>query len=94
MQATPKGASMSKSTTDHCPACGSQLFNVGLGECNNIWSRNFWHVEKEFRQRLDAFHSRQVSRYLEVLKGIPAGSLPKSGLDLCNDYLEFLAMEL
>ena len=50
--------------------------------------------EIEQRRILDAFHSRQVSRYLELLKAVPQDHLPKSGPELCADYLEFLAAGL
>lgn len=44
----------------------------------------------EQRRILDAFHSRQATRYLEMLRTVPAEGVPKSGPDLVADYLEFL----
>jgi len=44
----------------------------------------------EQRRILDAFHSRQATRYLELLKTLPPEQQPKSGPQLVGDYLEFL----
>lgn len=77
---------------DHCPTCGSQLSNVGFGTCNNIHTRDFWHDEKEFRRVLDAYHSRQATQYIEMLRNLSRDRRPQAGLDLVADYIEWLAV--
>ena len=42
------------------------------------------------RRILDAFHSRQATRYIEILGTLPPEQQPKSKPELIGDYLEFL----
>jgi hypothetical protein len=54
------------------------------------WRSNADKAADEQRRILDAFHSRQATRYLELLKTLPPEQQPKSGPQLVGDYLEFL----
>lgn len=46
----------------------------------------------EQRRILDAFHSRQATAYLEMLRNLPEENRPKSGPDLVADYIEWMAV--
>jgi hypothetical protein len=48
--------------------------------------------ENEQRRILDAFHSRQATQYLEMLRNLPEENRPQSGPDLVADYIEWLAV--